>query len=251
MPQTSSQKMIEPANTTVFILAAGRGKRMMPLTSRQPKPLLKVGKLSLIEHHIQYLSTLGFKDFVINVAYLGNKIMQALGNGNRWGVRINYSNEQKTGALETAGGIHNALDIINSEHFLCLNADIWTDFDFTELLSYFNKQSEQNASSAIVLVNNPKHNIKGDFCMDKSNRMACRRDTFDTNTPEYKSYTFSGIGLYTKQNFIHLTPGKHALAPLLRNWCDRKTLLGFVFQGQWYDIGTPARLKEINQALCS
>ena len=242
---------MEPANTTVFILAAGRGKRMMPLTAKQPKPLLKVGKLSLIEHHIQHLATLGFKDFVINVAYLGNKIMQKLGDGSRWDVRINYSDEQKIGALETAGGIYNALNLISSEHFLCLNADIWTDFDFTELLSYFNNRSEQNASAAIVLVNNPDHNLKGDFCLDKSNQVACLRDTFDTNIPEYKSYTFSGIGLYKKQDFIHLTAGKHALGPLLRNWCDKKILLGFVFQGKWYDIGTPTRLEEINQSFYS
>jgi len=241
------KNLITPANTTVFILAAGRGQRMMPLTEKQPKPLLKVGTRSLIEHHINRLAELGFKNIVINIAYLGEHIVNALGNGSRWGVDIHYSDETAMGALETAGGIHNALDLIKSSHFLCLNADIWTNFNFASLLTHFN--TKQDNSATIVLVENPEHNLAGDFCLHPHSQTVSRKSRFDSLSPDYKSYTFSGIGLYNKQDFTHLNAGKHPLAPLLKSWCDKNVLSGIIHSGQWHDIGTPARLDDINQSL--
>ena len=127
--------MYSPADTSVMIFAAGRGQRMMPLTKDTPKPLLKIGKLSLIEHQIKRLKFFGFKHLVINISYLGNKIIETLGNGSDLDVCIDYSDERESGALETAGGIINALDKIKSENFLCVNADIWSDINF-ETVSY-------------------------------------------------------------------------------------------------------------------
>ena len=242
---------IKPNETTVFILAAGRGLRMMPLTADTPKPLLKIGELSLIEHHITRLASKGFKQFVINVAYLGDQIQQAIGNGSRWGVHIAFSDEQSLGALETAGGIQHALHLIESDYFLCVNADIWTDFDFNELLFGLSQSLiTSNFSGAIVMVENPKHNPDGDFCLysNRENLFEAILHNSKTN-PALTSYTFSGIGLYSKAAFTTLPPGKRALAPLLRQWIDNNSLFGTVYDGQWSDIGTPERLSEINHTL--
>lgn len=237
--------MLDAATTTVFILAAGRGQRMMPLTQETPKPLLKVGELSLIEHHIKRLAAMQFKYFVINVAYLGNKLMDVLGDGSRWGIKIQYSDEQVCGGLETAGGIQYALEHIKSNYFLCLNADIWTDYCFTDLLTNANLSeiNSQESLATVVLVENPEHNQTGDFGIDKNNYVLRKIDL----TQSQQSYTFSGIALYKKAAFQHLKPGKKALAPLLNQWSENKKLSGVIYTGQWQDIGTPERLAKINK----
>ena len=260
---------LQPSKTTVFILAAGRGERMMPLTANTPKPLLKVGECSLIENHINRLADMGFKDFVINIAYLGDAIKQVIGDGNRWGVRITFSDEQAQGALETAGGIQYALPLIKSDYFLCVNADIWTDFNFNELLTKLSQTSannESNIAAAIVMVDNPNHNPDGDFCLSnisgnnlnnntKNDNSHYKKTTFEriqhknAKNPAFSNYTFSGIGIYAKDAFKSLPSGKKPLAPLLREWIDNNTLFGVVYTGQWFDIGTPERLAEINLAL--
>ena len=232
-----TQSKLTPANTTVFILAAGRGERMMPLTKNTPKPLLKVHGKSLIEHHLTRLSELGFIDVVINIAYLGDTIIQQLGNGHQFGLNIQYSDERISGALETAGGIHHALPLIKHNHFLCLNADIWTDFDFSTLLEHH----QQLAS--IVLVKNPKHNQGGDFRINLSSNIVLPK--IDSSIDEI-THTFSGISLYQKKLFSHLKPGKQALGPLLNAWCEDKLVTGIIYSGEWHDIGTPLRLNELN-----
>ena len=242
---------LKPNKTTVFILAAGRGLRMMPLTANTPKPLLNVGELSLIEHHIKRLASMGFKEFVINIDYLGDNIKRAVGDGSRWGVHITYSDEQAYGALETAGGIQYALPLIKSDYFLAVNADIWTDFDFNKLLVEVSESPKISGFSAtIVLVENPEHNPDGDFYINNNeqNKLATVQHK-NTANPALTSYTFSGIGLYSKAAFATVAPGKSALAPLLRQWLDNNTLFGVVFDGQWSDIGTPKRLAELNHAL--
>lgn len=241
-----------PQETTVFILAAGRGERMMPLTANTPKPLLKIAQLSLIEHHINRLVNMGFKDFIINIAYLGNAIKDTLGDGSRWGVSIYYSDEQDMGALETAGGIQHALTHIRSDYFLCVNADIWTDFDFTTLLQHISSlPNTQKKIAAIVLTKNPKHNLQGDFCLS-SNHAELEQVLHKNNSQAViESYTFTGIGLYPKSAFAKLSPGKAPLAPLLRQWIDQQNLFGCIYTGQWSDIGTPERLASINEQVAN
>lgn len=113
-----------------MILAAGRGERMRPLTDTTPKPLLEVGGKALVVHHIERLKQGGFEEIVINVAHLGDKIINALGDGSRWGVKIFYSDEQEVGGLETLGGIVNAMPLLGDASFLVVNADIYTDYAF-------------------------------------------------------------------------------------------------------------------------
>ncbi len=212
-----------------MILSAGLGTRMRPLTDHTPKPLLEVGGKPLIVWHIERLSSAGFKIIVINVAYLGGKIIDYLGDGSRYGVEILYSDEQKEGGLETAGGIIKALPLL-SDTFLVVNGDIWTDFNFN-----INFKLQNKTLAHIILIDNPPHNQKGDFYLDKTD----------------KKYTFSGIGYYSKEIFKDLEYGKRKLAPLLFKAIEDKRLTTEYYGGEWYDIGTPKRLEELDKKLLS
>ena len=216
-----------------MILAAGHGTRMRPLTDHTPKPLLMAGGKPLIVWHIEKLARAGFRDIVINLAWLGWKIPAALGDGSRWNVTLHYSDEQSAGALETAGGIRNALPLLGDAPFLVVNGDVWCDY---ACLPY---ALADNDLAHLVLVNNPAHNPQGDFALHNG-RVA------STGEPRY---TFSGIGYYRPELFAGLTQGKHPLAPLLRAAMTAGQVSGEHFSGDWRDIGTPARLAELDQDL--
>ncbi len=212
---------------TAMILSAGLGTRMRPLTDHTPKPLLKVGDKPLIVWHIERLKASGFSNIVINVAYLGQQIIEYLGDGSRYGVDIRYSDERDEGALETAGGILKALPLL-SDTFLVINGDIWTDYPYN-----CNFSLDRGILVHLLLIDNPEHNLSGDF--------------FLSGTSD--KYTFSGIGYYSKEMFKNLEYGKQPLAPLLFKAIDREELTTEYYRGLWYDIGTPQRLKLLNQKL--
>jgi len=214
-----------------MILAAGRGERMRPLTDTIPKPLLEVQGKPLIVWHIEKLAKAGFEEIIINVAHLGYKIIEILGDGSKLGVKVTYSDEQEEGALESAGGIVKALPLLCSEPFLVVNADIWTDFNFN---ASFNLGDDL---AHLILVKNPEHNLDGDFGL-VGNRVLYEAD---------EKYTFSGIGYYKPQVFEQLNYGKSALAPILRDLMRDNVVSGELFNGSWIDVGTPKRLEEINK----
>ncbi|ORU91893.1 MAG: mannose-1-phosphate guanylyltransferase [Cycloclasticus sp. symbiont of Bathymodiolus heckerae] len=216
----------------VMILAAGRGERMGRLTEHCPKPLLQIAGRSLIEHHILTLKEQGFSEFVINVAYLGNQIKQALGDGTKWEVQIEYSDEGDQ-ALETGGGILNALPQLGEEPFLVVNADVWTD------VSYASLRDEVDKDIHLVLVNNPKHNPTGDF------------NLLDGNVTQSggECYTYSGIGIFNPRIFAGKNAGIFPLAPLIRDAITEQQVSGELHVGTWIDVGTPERLTDLEAAL--
>jgi len=215
-----------------MILAAGRGERMRPLTDDTPKPLLRIGGQTLIEHHIHALAQAGFTELVINHAHLGEQIVAALGDGNAYGVEIRYSAETPP-ALETGGGIFNALPLLGDAPFLVLNADIWTDFPLAELP----RQIEGLAH--LVLVDNPEHHEQGDFSLS-AGQVSQRGPAM---------LTFGGIGVYSPELFSACTAGAFPLAPLLRQAMDENRVSGEHYQGSWFDIGTPERLEAVNRVV--
>jgi MurNAc alpha-1-phosphate uridylyltransferase len=214
-----------------MILAAGRGERMKPLSDTLPKPLLEVHTKPLIVWHVEKLSACGFKEIIINIAHLGYKIPELLGNGSKYNVKITYSDEQKSEALESAGGIIKALPFFENEPFLVVNGDIFTDYDFDSNFNLNNKLAH------LILVPNPEHNKNGDFGL---------AETLVTNSANNK-YTFSGIGYYTPQLFKDLASKKLPLAPILHNTIEKEQISGEIYNGNWHDIGTPQRLKDINR----
>jgi MurNAc alpha-1-phosphate uridylyltransferase len=209
---------------TAMILAAGLGSRMRPLTNHTPKPLLEIGGKPLIVWHIERLRDAGFTDIVINVAYLGQQIIDYLGDGSKYGVKISFADEQNEGALETAGGIVKALPLL-SDIFLVVNGDVWTDYTFNSSFKL-----TPNNLAHLILIDNPEHNLDGDFLLDGTQ----------------EKYTFSGIGYYSKEIFQDLTYGKQGLAPLLFSAIDERRLTTEYYAGNWYDIGTPERLDSLN-----
>lgn len=217
-----------------MILAAGRGERMRPLTDHTPKPLLKVGGKPLIVWHLERLAKAGFKDIVINHAHLGAQIEAALGDGSQWGLQIQYSPEQT--ALETAGGIANALHLLGDEAFLVVNGDTFTEIDFAKLYLTANHLAH------LVLVDNPPQHPHGDFAYE---------DGKIKPEGEFK-LTFSGVGIYHPDLFASVARGEAAkLAPLLRYAIVQGKVTAEHYQGVWHDIGTPERLYAIDSQLLS
>lgn len=216
-----------------MILAAGRGERMRPLTDTTPKPLLEVGGKALIVHHIENLVRCGFKEIVINIAHLGDKIINALGDGSRWGVKILYSDEQKVGGLETLGGIVNAMLLLGDAPFLVVNADIYTEYEFNSAFDLGERLAH------LILVPNPPQHERGDFGLEGESVV---------NEAE-NMYTFSGIAYYNPKLFVGLEVKKMPLAPHLRAAIEKNGISGEVFTNKWHDVGTPKRLKEINNEI--
>jgi N-acetyl-alpha-D-muramate 1-phosphate uridylyltransferase len=224
-----------------MILAAGRGERMRPLTDSKPKPLLMAGGRMLIEHQIIHLAQAGFTDIVINHAYLGEMIEHALGDGQRYGVHIQFSPEHDV--LETAGGIANALplltDIDPDKPFLVTNADVYCEFDYARLLPVL-QRDDVGRLAHLVLVNNPAHHATGDFALNDG----------IVELAGEKQLTFSGIGVYRPVLFSGVTPRQPAkLAPVLRAAIAERKVTGEYFSGIWEDIGTPERLQQLDRQL--
>lgn len=216
-----------------MILAAGRGKRMMPLTRELAKPMLEVKGKPLIVYHIERLAEAGVVDIVVNLAWCGDTIEDYLGDGSQYGVSITYSRESE-GGLETAGGIINALDTLSDE-FIVINGDIYTDYDVSSLtqLSLLPHQAH------VVLVENPGHHPTGDFAM--------RQGFVHLGEEGELRHTFSGIALYHKAFFANLSNEFLALGPLLRDKMRTQLVTAELYLGVWHDIGTPERLREINK----
>lgn len=220
-----------------MILAAGLGTRMRPLTDHTPKPLLAAGGKPLIVWHIERLRSAGITELVINHAWLGDQLEAALGDGEQFGVSIVWSREGEP--LETAGGIRRALPLLGDAPFLVVNGDIWTDMPFEQL------RLGEHELAQLMLVDNPAHNPRGDFHLASDGKV---RDNVerDNGSPRL---TFSGVGLYRPRLFADLADGEAKLAPLLRAAMQHDAVSGQHFQGQWWDIGTPERLQQLDDFL--
>jgi MurNAc alpha-1-phosphate uridylyltransferase len=215
-----------------MILAAGRGERMRPLTDRAPKPLLEAAGKPLIQYHIEALRAAGFTELVVNHAHLGAQIVARLGDGRAFGVRIDYSPEPG-GALETGGGIRQALPLLGEGAFVVVNADIWTDYPYRQL------RREPEGLAHLVLVDNPDYHRDGDFQLN-GDQVSAEGDT---------RLTFSGIGLYRPELFAAVPQGRFPLAPLLRSAMQAGQVSGEHYRGRWMDIGTAERLAELDRQL--
>ena len=220
-----------------MLLAAGAGERMRPLTDHTPKPLLQVDGTPLLEHHIRRLAPAGFTELVINVSHLAQQIVDYCGNGSRWGVSIAYSREEQP--LETAGGIFQALPLLGDAPFLVVNGDVWTDYPF-ELLGGYALGTDESAH--LVLVDNPLQHPQGDFLLDGAGRVRQR-------SCGATGLTYAGVGVYSPGFFTGMRPGAMPLRPLLDDAIGRGLLGGRYYAGRWADVGTPARLAELDAVL--
>lgn len=216
-----------------MILAAGKGERMRPLTLHTPKPLIPVAGVPLIEYHLRALAAAGFKEVVINHAWLGQQIEDYLGDGARFGLHIVYSPEGEP--LETGGGIFRALPLLGSEPFLVVNGDVWTSYDFHGI------PHQLKGLAHLVMIDNPAHHPTGDFIL--------RDGQLSDGQPGAATLTYSGITVLAPALFAACQPGAFKLAPMLREAMLAGQVSGEHFTGHWVDVGTHERLAEVEQLL--
>ena len=227
-----------------FLLAAGRGERMRPLTDNLPKPLLTIQNKSLLAWHLEALAKSGIENVVINHAWLGEKIEESLKDGRQFGLNIQYSPEGS--ALETAGGIRKALPLLLPEdYFLVINGDVFSPNlpvqSLLEVVSSLRSQPNQLLAH-LLMVPNPVQHPEGDFYLKDS-------QVFNEPLDGAEKLTFSGIGIYHQDLFKDLEIGTSAkLAPLLREAMLENRVSGEKYVGPWHDVGTPQRLQELNAA---
>ncbi|WP_304412647.1 N-acetylmuramate alpha-1-phosphate uridylyltransferase MurU [Thiomicrorhabdus sp. Milos-T2] len=239
MSQTSNKT----SSIKAMILAAGRGKRLRPITDTTPKPLVPVCGKPLIEYHIEKLAKAGVNEIIINHAWLGEKIEAQLGDGARWNVKIYYSAEPE-GGLETAGGIINALPLLGDKPFLVINGDVYCEMEFDSLVNKAKSLAEMNGQIStenmghLVLVPNPAHNLKGDFGLDAQNKVEAQGD-----------YTFAGISILRPELFNGMEVDFVPLAPILRQAMQNKKISGQLEYGLWSDVGTLERLQETERLI--
>ena len=212
-----------------MILAAGRGERLRPLTDHTPKPLIAVRGKPLIDWHVEKLLHAGVRDIVINLSWRGEQIRSALQDGQRWGIRIQYSEEGPV-PLETGGGIFRALSMLGKQPFLLVNGDVFTNLDYAQLAL------PATTLAHLVLVPNPAHHPQGDFALVSGH-------VVDGVEPRF---TYSGIGVYDPKLFDGCSDGRFPLAPLLRKAMATRQLSGQLYEGLWTDVGTTERLAALN-----
>lgn len=212
-----------------MILAAGRGNRLRPITDSIPKALVNVRGKSLIEHHLDSMSQVGIEEVVINLGWLGDQIEAHVGDGSRFGLSVNYSDERGN-VLETGGGIHKALPLLGKEPFLVVNADIFTDMPLP------GHQLANGILGHLSLVPTPAYKAKGDFALVGGK----------VRNADLPDLTFGGVALYHPEFFTDCTPGRFSLAPMLAKATNAGLLTGEVYSGLWEDVGTVERLNRLN-----
>ena len=217
-----------------MVLAAGRGMRMRPLSDRCPKPLLRVGGRPLIEYCIVGLVEAGVREIVVNHAWLGQQIEEALGDGSRFGAALQYSPEPE-GALDTGGGIIKALPLLGEAPFIVTSGDVWSDYRFDSL------PGEPRGLAHLVLVDNPSYHSEGDFVLRG-----------EWLTSGYGSrLTYGNVGVYRPELFSGCRVERRPLLPILRDAIGRGAVSGEHYLGRWINVGTPADLEKLEGVLRS
>jgi MurNAc alpha-1-phosphate uridylyltransferase len=215
-----------------MVLAAGFGNRLRPLTDHTPKPLVTIGGKPLILHHLEKLSAAGYKDVVINLGHLGSKIPEALGNGSKWSLSIQYSDEGPE-PLETGGGMAKALPFLGQDPFLLVNGDVWCDLDFSSIPQTLHPES----LAKLYLVPKPAWRTRGDFALSGS--LVC-----ESESPEY---LYSGIAIYHPKILKGAKVEKFSIVPRLKQAISEKKVEGILYSGEWDDVGTPERLGALRE----
>jgi N-acetyl-alpha-D-muramate 1-phosphate uridylyltransferase len=241
-----------------MILAAGRGERMRPLTDHLPKPLIPVAGKPLIQWHLEKLADAGFSEVVINHAWLGSMIEQALGSGRQFGLSIRYSAEPH--ALETAGGIATALPLLGEDPFLVLNGDVWCDWDPAQAQQLASALTLRRCLAWLLLVPNPVQHPAGDFLLsgdglvrdELASATHASKLTQLANATGARRHTFAGIGIYQPKLFEHTAAHHPAkLAPLLREAMKNNQVCGALHTTEWIDVGTLERLASLEGKISS
>ena len=218
-----------------MILAAGLGQRMRPLTDSLPKPLLCAGGKPLLQYHLEALARIGIREVIINLAYLGDKIREFVGDGSRFGLQVSFSPEPEP--LETAGALLQAMPLLGEAPFLLINGDVWSDYPLVQLQQHL---LPPGIKAHLVLVANPEFHPLGDFALDAQGLL--------TADAALDKYTFVGISLIDPQLIVQYPESrrKFPLSEVLRYGIAQRQISAEVYRGSWSDVGTPQRLDQLN-----
>ena len=217
--------------TVAMILAAGFGNRLKPLTDKVPKPLIKIGKETIIEKHLRNLKKANITTVVINVSHLAAKIIKKIGDGSHYGLKIKYSHERER-PLETLGGILNALELFKeADHLIVINSDVWCDYDF----QHISLPGNGNKAHLILVPNKNKEKPEGDFGINKAK----------IDLTSKIKYTYSGLSCIELESLRNLTVDYNRLGQLYRYWAVKGFLSGEIHYGEWIDVGTHERLEKV------
>jgi len=230
--------MNSPRITQALILAAGRGERLRPLTDHCPKALVEVAGRALIDWHLHKLAQAGIERVVINTHHLADQLHAHLGDGSAFGLKIRFSDEQPQ-ALETLGGIVHAQKLLRDGPFVLVNADVFADADYQQLVA---AQLQAGGPQALLLlVANPAHHPNGDFSMHDGLLRAAKGK---------QTYTYSGLAAMHPALLENLpddgTP--RPLAPLLQSKAEQQLIAAELLSGSWHDVGTPERLQACRES---
>lgn len=217
---------------TAMILAAGRGERLRPLTDYYPKALCRILDKPLLAYHLTRLAVAGYQRIIINHAYLGSQIRQFVREMAMSTLQVEFSPEPP-GGLETGGGIMHALDLLGTEPFITINADIYCDYDLSQLCL------PSKSLAHVILVNPPSYRTHGDYGLSASG----------TLNNENKTFIFSGITAYHPDFFQHASQGRYSVTPMMREWVTKQRVTGAIYPGTWFDMGTIKQLDLANESL--
>ena len=217
----------------VFLLAAGLGRRLLPLTASKPKCLIDIGGKPLISWHVEKLESFRIDHLIINLFHEGEQIENFLGDGSKWGINIEYFYEKEL--LGTGGGIGNALSSIGNEPFIVISGDVWTDFDLSNL------SLNEGSLAHLILIENPPENPEGDMFLDKGKV---------NSSGKGRSLTFSGLALIAPQLFIGAKKGKYDLwQEILLPASEKGQVSAEVYGGYLVNINTIEDLEKLDAYL--
>ncbi|MBP9839079.1 MAG: NTP transferase domain-containing protein [Proteobacteria bacterium] len=239
----------------VFILAAGLGKRLKEITEKTPKPLVKVCDRELLDWNLSILKKNGFTNAIINLFYLPQQIKEFIGDGRRWGIDMQFSEEKIL--LDTGGGIKNIENRISKKYLITLNCDVLLDpnFSFVDLYSsHINSPNEPYAT--LVLREDTNVREYGEILINRQNQiiklLESRVSNFATlDKNELKSMMYTGIQLISLKTFSVMPPKgevfsitQNTYTSLVNKDCF---LNACIYKGFWSDVGTPERLAQASK----
>jgi MurNAc alpha-1-phosphate uridylyltransferase len=230
---------------TAMIMAAGLGKRMRPLTTTKPKPLIEVAGKPLLDHVLDRLRAAGVRKVVVNVHYLADAVEAHLAS-RKHGLEVMISDE-RTLLMETGGGLIQAEPLIDSDPFLAINSDnLWIDGPADTLKLLASQWDDERMDALLLLVplaRAQNHRGMGDFHMKRDGRLRRRQRS------HVAPFVFTGIQMISKRLLREAPEGPFSTNLLWNRAIEEGRCFGAVHQGLWFDVGTPRAISLTESAL--
>lgn len=231
--------MSEPRITRAFVLAAGLGKRMRPVTATTPKPLVEVAGKALIDHALDRAAEAGIDTAVVNVHYLADLVEGHVAQRTD-GLKILVSDEREA-LLETGGGVKKALDLVGAAPFVVMNSDSFWLEGPTPNLARLIERWQPEAMDLLLLVAPTATSLgyegAGDFVMAPDGRLERRGER------AVAPFIYAGVAIVKPELFADTPDGAFSLNLLFDRAIARERLYGLRLDGQWLHVGTPEAIQ--------